>query len=105
MGTPTVLVSTWRGGLLSVRNGTVHQEIADGLVTGLAGDGRGGVIMVVGGGELRRRSSDSAWSTLTVSDFDLACCVAAQPGWQTRAADRIRPRGWSRYVVRRFGRH
>lgn len=72
--TPAILVATWGDGLFSVTGETIHQELADQSVRGLAADGRGGVLAIVGGHSLRRRSSDGEWSTIAKSEADLSCC-------------------------------
>jgi len=71
----TVLVSTWGRGLFAVRDGAVRQELADGVVTAVARDGRGGALVIVGGNSLRRRSADGSWTTLATSRAELACCT------------------------------
>ena len=45
---PTILVATWDDGLFVVSNDGRTQEIANQPVRGLAPDGRGGAIAVVG---------------------------------------------------------
>jgi hypothetical protein len=75
MPTPSILVATWENGLFSVTGETVRQELANQSVRGLAGDGRGGVLAIVGGHSLFRRSSDGEWTEIAKSEFDLSCCV------------------------------
>ena len=76
MAIPTVLVSTWGDGLFVVTGQTKRQEFANQTVRGLASDGRGGALLIVGGHSLCRRTPDGAFSTLATSEFDLACCMA-----------------------------
>lgn len=76
MATPTVLVSTWGDGLFVVTGQSKRQEFANQPVRGLASDGRGGALFIVGGHSLYRRTPDGAFSTLVTSELDLACCVA-----------------------------
>ncbi|MGH8178704.1 MAG: hypothetical protein ACREV5_20800 [Steroidobacter sp.] len=76
MTTPTVLVATWRDGLFVVTGGTSHQELADQPVSGLAPDGNGGALAIVGGRSLRRRTAAGGWRTIAMSESDLSCCTA-----------------------------
>jgi len=75
MPTPAILVGTWDNGLFSVTGKTVHQELADRSVRGLAADGDGRVLAIIGGHSLCRRSSDGEWTEIAKSDFELSCCV------------------------------
>jgi hypothetical protein len=75
MPTPSILVATWDNGLFSVTGKTVHQELPDQSVRSLVADGRGGVLAIVGGHSLCRRSSDGEWTTIAKSEFELSCCV------------------------------
>jgi hypothetical protein len=75
MPTPSILVATWGDGLFSVTGNTVHQELADQSVRSLVTDGRGGVLAIVGGHSLCRRSSDGEWTAIAKSEFELSCCV------------------------------
>jgi hypothetical protein len=75
MPTPSILIATWGDGLFSVTGETVHQELADQSVRGLAPDGHGRVLAIVGGHSLCRRSSDGEWAEIATSEFDLSCCV------------------------------
>jgi hypothetical protein len=54
----------------------VRQELANQSVRGLVADGRGGVLAIVGGHSLCRRSSDGEWTTIAKSELELSCCVA-----------------------------
>jgi hypothetical protein len=72
---PSILVGTWDSGLFSVTGDVVRQELPDQSVLSLVADGHGGVIAIVGGHSLRRRTSDGEWTEIATSDFDLSCCV------------------------------
>jgi hypothetical protein len=74
--TPTILVATWGNGLSSVTGKMVRQELADQSVRSLVADGRGGVLAIVGGHSLCRRSPDGEWTTIARSEADLSCCVS-----------------------------
>jgi photosystem II stability/assembly factor-like uncharacterized protein len=76
MASPTVLVSTWSNGLFVYADGGVHQELPGQRVEGLASDGRGGALAIVGQGSLRRRSRSGTWSTLAEGELELVCGVA-----------------------------
>src|SRR5258708_2548735 len=54
------------------------QEIANQPVTGLAPDGRGGALAIVGRHSLRRRAPGGAWTTLATGEFELSCCMAVR---------------------------
>jgi len=75
MPTPFILVATWDDGLFSVTGKTVRQELADQSIRSLVADGRGGVLAIVGGHSLCRRSSDGQWTAIAKSEFGLSCCV------------------------------
>ena len=72
----TILVSTWGNGLFAVTGGGRTQEIANRIVRGLAPDGRGGVLAIVGRDSLRRRVPSGGWATIATSELELSCCVA-----------------------------
>jgi hypothetical protein len=76
MTTPIVLVATWREGVFVVTGNTSHLELAGQAVRGLAPDGNGGALAIVGGHSLRRRTAAGEWRTIAVSDSDLSCCMA-----------------------------
>jgi hypothetical protein len=76
MTKPTVLVATWRDGLFVVTDGTSRQELANTPVSGLAPDGNGGALAIVGGRSLRRRTAAGEWLTIAMSESDLSCCMA-----------------------------
>ena len=71
----TVLVATWDDGLIAITGGNSRHELK-GQVRGLASDGNGGALAVVGGHTLLRRSANGEWRTIAVSESDLSCCVA-----------------------------
>lgn len=73
---PSVLISTWSGGLFAVRSGAIAHEIPSGVVAGLTADGSGGALAIVGGGSLCRRSATGRWITLASSPAELVCCAA-----------------------------
>lgn len=73
---PTLLVATWGAGLVAVRSGVVEREIPDGQVVGLTSDGAGGVLAIVGGKSLCRRSTDGRWTTIGTSPHELSSCAA-----------------------------
>jgi hypothetical protein len=75
MPTRSILVATWDNGLFCVTGNTVHQELVDQSVRGLMADGHGGVLAIVGGHSLCRRSPDGEWATLATSELELSCCV------------------------------
>jgi hypothetical protein len=75
MPPPSILVTTWADGLFNVTGKLVHQELAGQSVRGLAPDGRGGVLSIVGGHSIYRRSSDGEWTAIAKSAFELSCCV------------------------------
>jgi hypothetical protein len=74
---PTILVATWGDGLFAVAGDGSTQEIANQPVRGLAPDGRGGALAIVGRHSLRRRAASGEWATVATSEFELSCCVAA----------------------------
>jgi hypothetical protein len=73
---PTILVATWDDGLFAVSGDGRTQEIANQPVRGLAPDGRGGAIAVVGQHSLHRRVASGEWVTVAESELALSCCVA-----------------------------
>jgi hypothetical protein len=75
MPIPSMLVATWDNGLFSVTGKTVRQEFAGQSVRGLAADGHGSVLAIVGRHSLCRRSHDGEWTEIAKSEFDLSCCV------------------------------
>jgi hypothetical protein len=75
---PTILVATWGDGLFAVTGNGRRQEIADLSVRGLAPDGRGCALAIVGGNSLRRRAPGGEWATVATSEFELSCCMAVR---------------------------
>lgn len=73
MPTSSILVATWDNGLFNVTGKTVRQELAGQSVRSLVADGYGGVLAIVGGHSLCRRSSDGEWTEIVKSEFDLSC--------------------------------
>jgi len=77
---PTILVATWNDGLFVVTGNGRTQEIANQPIRGLATDGRGGALAIVGRHSLRRRAPGGEWATVATSEFDLSCCMAVRDG-------------------------
>jgi hypothetical protein len=75
---PTTLVATWRDGLFAVTGDVRTQEIANQAVRGLAPDGRGGTLAIVGGHSVRARSPSGEWTTVATSELELSCCMAVR---------------------------
>jgi len=75
---PTILVATWSDGLFAVTGDGRTQEIANQPVRGLAPDGRGGALAIVGRHSLRRRAPNGEWATVATSEFELSCCMAVR---------------------------
>ena len=75
---PTILVATWGDGLFAVTDEGRTQEIANQPVRGLAPDGRGGALAIVGGHSLRRRAPSGEWAAVATSEFDLSCCMTVR---------------------------
>jgi hypothetical protein len=75
---PTILVATWGDGLFAVIGDARTQEIANQSVRGLAPDGRGGALAIVGGHSLRRRAPSGEWATVATSEFELSCCMTVR---------------------------
>ncbi len=75
MPNPSILVATWDKGLFNVTGKTVERELVNQSVRGLVGDGRRGVLAIVDGHSLYRRSSDGEWTVLAKSEFPFSCCV------------------------------
>ncbi len=78
MTKPTILVATWGDGLFAVTGDGRTQEIANQPVRGLAPDGRGGALAIVGRHSLRRRAPSGDWATVATSEFELSCCMAVR---------------------------
>jgi hypothetical protein len=75
---PTILVATWGDGLFAITGDKRTQEIAEQRVRGLAPDGRGGALAIVGRHSLRRRAPSGEWATVATSEFELSCCMAVR---------------------------
>ena len=75
MSMPSILVATWSNGLFSVNGKKVRQELGGQLVRSLVADGLGGVLAIVGGHSLCRRSATGEWTEIVKSEFNLSCCV------------------------------
>ena len=75
MSTPSILVATWNNGLFNVTGKVARQELAGQSVRSLVADGRGGVLAIVGGHSLYRRSPDGEWAEIVKTEFNLSCCV------------------------------
>jgi len=71
-------VATWGDGLFAVTGEGRTQEIANQPVRGLAPDGRGGALAIVGRHSLRRRAPSGEWATVATSEFELSCCMAVR---------------------------
>jgi hypothetical protein len=71
----TLLAASWSDGLFVGRGEFWRQELAGQSLRGLAPDGRGGALVIVGGRSLRRRSAQGEWSTLATADAELSCCM------------------------------
>ncbi|HEY1764152.1 MAG TPA: hypothetical protein VGF85_04455 [Opitutaceae bacterium] len=78
MTKPAILVSTWGDGLFTFTGDGRTQEIENQPVRGLAPDGRGGALAIVGRHSLRRRASSGEWATLAMSEFELSCCMSVR---------------------------
>ncbi len=74
--TSTVLAATWNDGLFVVTADSRHQELAGQPVSGLAPDGRGGALAIVGDHSLRRRAADGEWGAIATTEARLVCAVA-----------------------------
>ena len=78
MTTPMILVATWADGLFAVSGDGPTQEIAKQQVQGLAPDGLGGTLAIVGRHSLRRRTAGGQWAPVATSEFELSCCMAVR---------------------------
>jgi hypothetical protein len=72
---PSILVATWENGLFRIDGASVRHELAGRSVRGLADDGDGGVLAIVDGRAVQRRSRDGAWCAIATVDLPLSCCV------------------------------
>ena len=78
MTKPTILVATWDDGLFAVIGDGSTQEIANQPVRGLAPDGRGGALAIVGRHSLRRRAPSGEWTIVATSELELSCCMTGR---------------------------
>ena len=78
MTEPTILVATWSDGLYAITGDERTQEIANQGVRGLAPDGRGDALAIVGRHSLRRRAQSGEWAIVATSEFELSCCMAVR---------------------------
>ena len=76
MREPTIFLATWGDGLFALTGTGYTQEIANVPVRGLAPDGRGGALAIVGGNSLSRRAPGGDWMIISRSELDLSCCLA-----------------------------
>jgi hypothetical protein len=74
----TILVATWVDGLFAITGDGRTQEIANQRVRGLAPDGRGGALAIVGRHSLQRRAPSGEWATIATSEFELSCCMSVR---------------------------
>jgi hypothetical protein len=74
----TILVATWGDGLFAVTGDGCAQEIANQPVRGLAADGRGGALAIVGRHSLRRRAPSGEWTIVATSELELSCCMTVR---------------------------
>lgn len=72
---PIVLVATWGDGLFAMTDNALHQEWPGQSVRGLARDGSGNALAIVGK-SLCQRTPEGAWHTIAKSEPEPACCVA-----------------------------
>jgi hypothetical protein len=97
MTRPTVLAATWRDGLFIVADGASRHELAGQAVSCLAPDGNRGVLAIVGGRSLRRRTAGGEWQTIATSESGLSCCVSVGNSIYVGTDDadvlRVRPGG------------
>ncbi len=76
MRSPTVLWATWDDGLFVFSGDSHSHEIPNVSVRGLATDGYGGALAIVGSHSLSRYASNGNLTELATSEFELSCCVA-----------------------------
>jgi hypothetical protein len=76
MPTLTILIATWDNGLFSLTRDAIRPEVAGQPVRSLTNDGSGGVLAIVGGHSILRRTADGRWTEIVRSEFDLSCCMA-----------------------------
>jgi len=100
---PSILIATWGDGLFNVSGSTVQQELADQSVRSLVADGRGGVLAILSGHSLGRRSSDGEWTMIAESEIELSCCIpigsAVVVGTEDARILRVDPNGAQRWMT------
>jgi hypothetical protein len=74
--TSAALVATWDDGVFIVTETGRDHELGGRSVRGLTTDRSGGVLAIVDGNSLWRRSAAGQWSQLATADCGLACAVA-----------------------------
>lgn len=98
MPMPAVLLATWRHGLFAFADNAIHEEWPGQSVRGLARDGGGDALAIVGGKTLCRRTREGIWSTVATSEIELSCCVAVGTtvyvGAESAAEVLREPRRW-----------
>jgi hypothetical protein len=72
----SLLAATWSDGLFVFTGEMRRQELAGQAVGALTPDGNGGVLAIIDGHALCRRTAEGVWSTVATSPLDLACLVA-----------------------------
>jgi photosystem II stability/assembly factor-like uncharacterized protein len=75
MPMPALLVATWNDGVFAIDGDAFRQDFPGLPVASLIADDDGGVLAIVGGRSLCRRSSDGGWSVITESEKPLSCCL------------------------------
>lgn len=75
MPTPALLVATWNDGVFAIDGDRLHQDFAGQSVASLVADGDGGVLAIVGGRRLCRRSAAGEWAVVAESERPLSCCT------------------------------
>jgi hypothetical protein len=92
-----VLVATWDNGVFVISDTRRAHELPGCSVRALTADGRGGVLAIVDGRSLRRRSSDGSWITWVAADAVLSCVTASAHGVYVGTEDarlfRVTPAG------------
>jgi hypothetical protein len=73
-----LLVATWEDGVFAVSERGCEHELAGHSVQQVTTDGHGGVLAVVDGCSVQRRSREGAWTTVASAGAPLRCCVASQ---------------------------
>ena len=76
MRKPPILLATWNDGLFAIENDQCTNALGQQSVRGLASDGFGGALAIVGNHKLCRRGPDGKWTTIATSEIELSCCIA-----------------------------